>query len=74
MSYHKFYFLNKIIKNGEINSNDIYEYSKYYDILDREKFIYHKEYLRGLKEKELNYYFCKNIKIKYTKEKVMFHY
>lgn len=66
-SHHKYYILDKIIKYGSIPEKELYEFSKYYDVVDtKTDKIFKKDLIVGLKKSKLDYSFCKNIDIKYT--------
>ena len=69
--YHLFYMFDKIMKYGFIPEDVLYEYSKYYDLVDNNSDnIYRKDILLGLKDSKMKCNFCKNIKLKYTDDKI----
>ena len=68
-SHHKYYILDKILKDGKLNEKTLYEFSKYYDVVDtKTDKIYNKDLIKGLKDNKLDYSFCNKIKIKYAKK------
>lgn len=69
INYHLFYMFERLIELGYIPDNEIFEYSKYYDLLDKtNKYKSKKQYLLSLTDAKLNYDFCKKIEIKYTEQ------
>ena len=65
-SYHKYYIFDKLLNNGKISPVELYDFSKYYDLVDKKTAtISDKNLVEGLVSKKLNTSFCKNIDIKY---------